>query len=451
MKSRAEIDMTKGSPLKLISKFAIPLVIGNIFQQLYNMADTIIVGRFVGRDALAAVGSTGTIMFLIIGFMQGLTAGFTVVTAQRFGAGDYDNVKRSFCMASILGAVLTLLTTILSVTGMEWLLRLMNTPDDIFEQAHTYITIICMGLVFNILYNLMASFLRAVGNSKMPLYFLLLSATTNVVLDLFFVISFDMGVAGAALATVVSQGLSGILCLIYILLKVPVLSPAGEHWKLDYKLMGRQLGIGFPMALQFSVTAIGTIMVQSALNTLGSLVVAAYTAASKVEQLVTQPFMAMGMTMATYGGQNRGVNDFARIRKGVKVSLIMTTVYAIVVGLIITNAVEYLIPLFTDENLDQIIPYAQSYVNICAMFFVPLGAIFPLRNVMQGMGFALIPMMGGVIELFARAITAKIAEHYESFEGICCANVAAWLSAAVFLLIMYTISMKKIKKREQVM
>ena len=211
-----ELDMTKGKPSELIVEFIIPIILGNIFQQMYNVADTVIVGQFVGVQALAAVGATGTISFLILGFMQGLTTGFTVLTSQRYGAGDTEGVKRSVGNAWILSAIVTAAMTILSAAGMDWLLRVMQTPSDIYEMARTYILIICLGMGFNILYNLLASMLRAVGNSRVPLYFLVLAAALNVVLDLVLIIVFHMGVAGAAVATIASQGVSGLLCLFYI-------------------------------------------------------------------------------------------------------------------------------------------------------------------------------------------------------------------------------------------
>ena len=295
-----ELDMTKGSPFRLIVKFIIPIILGNLFQQLYNLADTVIVGRFVGVQALAAVGATGTISFLILGFLQGLTTGFTVQTAQRFGAGDLEGMKKSVGNAAVLSVVVTVVMTAGSVLIMDWLLRIMQTPEDILEMSKTYILIICWGMGFSVLYNLLSSILRAVGNSKVPLFFLILSAAINVIGDLVLIINFDMGVAGAALATVASQAISGVLCLIYMIKKVPLLSLQKEHFRLDRWCVRNQVSVGIPMALQFSITAVGTIMVQVALNLLGSTVVGSYTAACKVEQLVTQVFVALGMTMATY-------------------------------------------------------------------------------------------------------------------------------------------------------
>ena len=302
----AEKDMTVGDPQKIILNFTIPVFIGNVFQQVYSMADTVIVGKFVGTKALAAVGATGTINFLILGFLLGLTAGFTVLTAQKFGAGDMESMRKTVGNAAILSFIVAVAMTLVSMLGMRWLLTFMNTPEDIFDDAYTYIMIICGGIFTQVLYNLLSSILRALGNSKTPLYFLLLSAGLNIVLDLVLIIYFHMGVAGAAYATVISQGVSGFLCLIFIIKKVPVLHMEKGEFRLEKNLSIQQLKVGFPMALQYSITAIGTMMVQSALNMLGSIAVAAFTAANKIENLLTQAFVAQGVTMATYCAQNMG-------------------------------------------------------------------------------------------------------------------------------------------------
>lgn len=444
-----ELDMTKGKPSGLIIRFIIPLVIGNIFQQLYNMVDTIIVGQFVGVKALAAVGATGTIMFLILGFMQGLTTGFTVLTSQRFGAGDMEGMKKSVGTAAILSILSTVVMTAVSVAGMNGLLHLMQTPEDIFDMSRTYIIIICAGMGCTVLYNLMASILRAVGNSKVPLYFLIVSAVTNIILDLVFIINFHMGVAGAAWATVISQGLSGLLCVLYVARKVAVLRLEKRHFALDFHLMKVETSIGFPMAIQFSITAVGTIMVQAALNMLGSMAVAAYTAASKVEQLVTQPFLAMGMTMATYAGQNRGVNAYDRIRQGARFGLLISTIYALTVFALIMIFKHALIAMFVSENLAEIEEYATIYLFLCGTCFTPLGMIFIYRNILQGCGYALIPTMGGVVELVSRAVVAVIAASRHSFTGVCVANMGAWVSAGIFLFISYQIIFYRIAKKER--
>ena len=306
-------DMTTGSPGKIIFEFTLPVFIGNVFQQFYNMADTVIVGKFVGTGALAAVGSTGTIMFLILGFVMGMTAGFTVLTAQKFGAGDMKAMRQTVASATILSTLMSVLLTVVSMAFMKPLLRFMKTPEDIFQDAYVYIMIICAGIFAQMLYNLLSSILRALGNSKVPLYFLILAALLNIVLDLVFIIVCKMGTAGAAWATVTAQGISGILCLVYIAKKVPVLHLKRDDFRFKSYLIWNQLRVGFPMALQYSITAIGSMMVQTSLNLLGSVQVAAFTAAGKVEQIANQAYVAMGTTMATYSAQNIGAGKVRRI------------------------------------------------------------------------------------------------------------------------------------------
>lgn len=444
-----ELDMTKGKPASLIARFIIPVILGNIFQQLYNMADTIMVGRFVGVDALAAVGSTGSVSFLILGFTQGLTAGFTVMTAQRFGAGDREGMKKSIGSAAVLSVILTVVMTALSMAGMNTLLTWMNTPADIFEMAREYIMIICAGICCNVLYNLLASILRAIGNSVVPLVLLVVSSVLNVVLDYVFIVYGHMGVAGAAYATIVSQGVSGLLCLFYIIKSVPALHIERRHLKPEWLCVKNQLLVGIPMALQFSITAIGTILVQAALNLLGSTVVASYSVSCKVEQLVTQPFAAMGVTMATYSAQNRGVNDLNRIKAGVKASNLMSAVYAVIIYGVINLALPYIIPLFVSENIGVVYGYARTYIVLCGLFFVPLGMIFIYRNTLQGCGFGLIPMLGGVVELVSRSVAAFGAAKLKSYEGVCLANASAWLTAGVFLWIAYRMLMKRMVKAKE--
>lgn len=444
-----ELDMTKGSPAKLIARFIIPIIIGNLFQQLYNMADTIIVGHFEGVKALGAVGATGSIIFLIIGFTQGLTTGFTVLTAQRFGAGDREGMKRSIGSAYVLSAILSVLMTVVSITQMDKLLHLMNTPDDIYPMTKAYIVIICAGLVCNVLYNLLASFMRAIGNSVVPLVFLVIAAVLNVVLDWIFIGTLGMGVAGAAYATIISQGVSGVLCLVYMLVKVPSLRISKRHWIFEGQCVKNQLAIGLPMALQYSITAIGAILVQSALNLLGSTVVAAYSVACKVEQFVTQPYGAMGTTMATYGAQNRGVNDLDRIKKGVKSAGIMTIVYSIVIYGVLLLIFPFMIRMFIGEaEVASVFEYVKTYVVLCGAFFIPLGLIFVYRHVLQGCGFGFLTMLGGVVELVSRAVVAFFAARHKSYDGVCFANVSAWVMAAIYFFILYLILMKHMEKRK---
>lgn len=444
-----ETDMTLGSPARAISFFTIPVFIGNVFQQLYNMADAVIVGKFVGPNALAAVGSCGTLMFLIIGFLQGLTAGFTVITAQHFGAGNKSAMRRSVASAYILSAVISVLMTVLSMAMMKRVLHWMNTPPEIYREAYGYIMIICGGIVAQVLYNLLSSILRALGNSKVPLYFLILAAALNVALDLVFIIAFHMGAAGAAVATVIAQGVSGLLCLVYIWKKMPDLHLKREDWMIDRDLAGWQLKIGFPMALQYSITAIGTIMVQAALNTLGALSVASFAAASKIEQLVSQAYVALGTTMATYCAQNTGAGRWDRLRQGFFWGCVIGFIYAVFAGGAIFLGGKYLVVLFVSQQVDQIMRLADIYLKCVGIMFIPLAVVNIFRNGIQGMGFALLPMLAGVAELIGRGSVAVIASGQGSYFGICMASPVAWILAGSFLLIMYFFIMKRHKAGEQ--
>lgn len=449
----AQYDMTVGNPTKIILNFTLPIFIGNVFQQFYNMADAVIVGKFVGTKALAAVGSTGTIMFLIYGFVVGMTAGFTVLTAQKFGAGDLPAMRRTVAGASILSLIIGLILTAAFMLLMEPWLHLMNTPSDIYADAYSYIMIISGGILAQMLYNLLASILRALGNSKVPLYFLIFSALLNIALDLFFIIVFHMGAAGAAIATIISQGVSGLLCLVYIIKKVPILHMTREDWHPEGALLKRQMQIGIPMALQYSITAIGTMMVQSSLNILGSTLVAAFTAASKIEQVVTQAYVALGTTIATYGAQNMGAGNIPRIRKGFRSSTIIGVVYSFAAAALVMTVGKYMSYLFVSEDVALIIDSVDIYLKCVGAFFIPLTIVNIYRNGIQGLGYGLLPMIAGVAELIGRGVVAVIAARQHSYLGVCLASPAAWVLAAALLLVMYfyivKFDLKKIISRRE--
>ena len=441
-------DMTSGSPVKMILSFTFPIFIGNVFQQFYNMADAVIVGKFVGTKALAAVGSTGTIMFLIYGFVVGMTAGFTVLTAQKFGAGDMRAMRQTVAGASILSLIVgVILTAAFMILMKPWLMA-MNTPEDIFADAYAYIMIVSAGILAQMLYNLLASVLRALGNSKVPLYFLILSALLNIVLDLVLIIVFHMGAAGAAVATVVSQGVSGLLCLVYIVKCVPVLRMPRDDWRPSGHLLKTQMRIGIPMALQYSITAIGTMMVQSSLNILGSTLVAAYTAAGKIEQVVSQAYVALGTTLATYSAQNIGAGDVPRIRRGFRATTWIGVIYSFAAAALVMTVGKYMTYLFVSEDVELIMDSVDLYLKCAGSLFIPLAIVNIYRNGIQGLGYGLLPMMAGVAELVGRGVMSVIAAQQKSYLGVCLASPAAWVLAAALLIGMYfyviKIDLKKI-------
>ena len=442
-----ERDMTSGNPGRILLNFTLPVFVGNVFQQFYSMVDTVVVGKFVGTNALAGVGATGTISFLIIGFLMGMSTGFTVLTSQRFGAGDMKGMRKTVASAAILSLIVSIVMTLVSVLGMHGLLRFLNTPDDIYDAAYSYIIIVCAGIVFQVMYNLLSSILRALGNSKTPLYFLILAALLNIVLDLVFIIVFRMGTAGAAYATVISQGISGFLCLYYIIKKVPVLRMEKEDWHINWHLAKIQMSIGFPMAFQYSITAIGTMTVQWALNLLGSTAVAAFTAANKIEQIVTQAYVALGTAIATYAAQNVGAGKVKRIRQGFHAGCMMGCAYAVVTGLIVAFFGKYLTYLFISDDVETIIGYVDIYLKCVATFFIPLVWVNLYRNGIQGLGYGLLPMTAGIAEMVGRTVTAVFASRVHSYTGTCMASPVAWVLAGILLLFMYSYVMRQQEKR----
>ena len=416
-------DMTTGSPVKLILFFSIPLLIGNIFQQFYSMVDTIIVGRFLGVKALAAVGSTGSMSFLILGFVLGLCSGFSVLISQKFGANDNEGLREAVASSIILSVIMAIIITIISIFTAKPLLHLMNTPNDIINDSYSYIVVIYAGTTAAFFYNMISSILRALGDSKTPLYFLIVSSILNIILDLVFIINFKMGVAGAAYATVIAQGVAGLLCLIYTSKKFSML-------KLDLK-------IGIPMALQFSITALGVIILQAAINAFGSNVVAAHTAASKVEQLVMQPSITFGVTMATYCAQNLGAGNIERIKEGVKKCTMINIVIGLISGSILILFGEFFIKMFVSNADKSVIDTAKLYLTTVSIFFIPLSLIFVYRNTLQGMGYTFVPMMAGVYELLARTVVAFTLPAFIGYLGICIASPVAWFSASIPLAFDY--------------
>ena len=437
-------DMTKGSPLKIFIFFSIPLLIGNIFQQLYSMVDTIIVGRFVGVNALAAVGTTGSMFFLVNGMILGLTSGFGVLVSQKFGAKDEVGIKKAVASNIILTVISTIIITVIALFVKTPLLKLMNTPDNIFKDANTYITIIFAGIITQAIYNMSAGILRALGDSKTPLYFLIISSILNIILDLVFIAKFNMGVAGAAYATNIAQGFSAILCIIYSYRKFKILRLKKEDFKVEKEYFKTHLKIGIPMGLQFSITAIGIIIVQSAINIFGSTVIASYTASSKVLQLVMQPAVSFGVTIATYAGQNLGAKRFDRIKNGIKIMNKVSIVSSLIAGFVLVFFGKYFVMLFIENPTKEIFSYAQQVFNYSAIFFIPLGFILVYRNVLQGMGDSFVPMMAGVAELVARAVVAFTLPKFIGFVGICLSDPVAWIAAAVPLMITYYRKINKI-------
>lgn len=432
-------DMTRGPIFPMLTRFMLPLLIGDIFQRLYNMADTIIVGRTLGENALAAVGATGSFMYLVTGFSIGITAGFTVLTAQRYGAKDAEGVRASVSGGILLGLGLTALLTALFLPMVPAVLTWMNTPAAIFPDALAYMRIICAGTVCTVFYNLFSAYLRGVGNSRAPLFFLIFSACLNVGLDLLFIIRFGMGVAGAARATVLAQGISALLCALYIWRRVPELIPQKGEWRPRKAVLRFELKMGLPMALQYAITDSGIMIQQAAINLFGATAVAAFTAASKIQSLLMQGMIAMGQTMATYCGQNRGAGHFDRIKAGVRLAVIVEVIYSVIAMGLMVFPLRALMGLFFSggADLSAMIPWASAYARICITCYIPLAMIFIFRSGMEGCGYAMLPLACGLTELFARGLTAAAGMRLHSFAVAAACDPAAWLAAGIVSALMF--------------
>ncbi|WP_242840739.1 MATE family efflux transporter [Butyrivibrio proteoclasticus] len=441
--------MTEGRPLTLLLKFIIPIFLGFIFQQFYNMVDTVIVGRFVSPQALAAVGSTGTVMFLVMGLANGMTTGYTVLISQKFGAGDKEGTRGAFVNAILLGLISTAIITAIFIVLMNPLLKLMNTPEDIYADAYAYITTICAGSIALIGYNLLAASLRAIGNSRTPLYFLIFSAFMNIALDLVFIVLFHLGTFGAALATDISQGLSAILCMGYIIKNVDVLRPKLSDFHLNKEYSGKQLRIGIPMALQFGITASGTMVMQASINIYKSVALTGFTAAGKVINLMTAGMPSLGQTIAAYCGQNYGYGDLDRVHQGTRDAMKIAIVYSIVNAILSLGLLPIIIKFFFDANVDISVymPYARTYVHECVFFFIPLAMIFIYRNAMQACGYGVTALALGGMELLARLITAFVSMAIKSYPLAVAGDALAWLLTGVFSYILYRFVMKDLYKK----
>lgn len=443
-------DMTKGSPIKLIIQFMIPMCLGNIFQQFYNIADSIIAGQFLGVDALAAIGSTGSLIFLVTGWLNGLTSGFSVWVAQWFGARKTDRMRHFIAMSIYICVAFVVVMTVGLLAANEPILRLMNAPENLLDDISSYMAIIYAGLVVACAYNALAAVLRALGDSKSPLYFLIVSAVINVVLDIAFIVIFHMGVEGCAYATVIAQGISALLCLVYIIKKFPVLRLKKEDFLFSVNTVKKLLGLGIPMGLQFSITAIGTIIVQGAINVYGAVYMAGFSAAGKIQNIICTVFVAFGATIATYVGQNRGAGKMDRVKQGVRLTQMMILVCSVVLMAVIHFFGKYMIFLFIDPAETEVLHAAEIYFNIVSWAYPFLGSIFLYRNALQGMGYGFVPMMGGVFELVARAAIVFVAAANAGFAQVCMSDPAAWIAALIPLIPYYIWVMRKAEKSGQV-
>lgn len=440
--------MTSGNPMSLILKFSIPLLLGNIFQQLYNLCDTVLVGKFVGEEALAAVGSTGTVVFLLIGFTNGMVTGFTILTSQRYGAKDDNETKITVANGFYLCLIMIAVLTTVSLLVVKNLLLLMKTPDNIFDNAYTYLSIICTGLFATVFNNYFSSLVRSIGNSRAPLCFLLISASLNVVLDLLFIVVFKFGVAGAAWATVISQAVSAVICFFYIMFKSPAIRPGRAHLRFNRRIAGRQIILGIPMALQFGITASGTIIMQSAINRFGSVAVAAFTAAQKTQGILNQGMFTIGQTMAAYVGQNYGSRDMKRIKQGINSALKIFVVYSIFSATVIIFLLKPTLTIFFESGTDitPYLPFARTYIYESAACYFFLAMIFIYRNTMQAVGHGVAAMTMGISELIARLIGSFISIKNHIYWLAVASDPAAWAVAGILGIFLCRWVLKKVQR-----
>ena len=443
-------DMTNGSPSKHILGFAVPMLFGMLFQQFYNLVDTIIVGKTLGVEALAGVGATGSINFMIIGFCMGVCNGFVIPVAQCFGAKKPADLRKYVFNGYICSIVFAIVLTLASVIFCRRILIVMNTPADIIDHAYNYIVVIFIGIPTVFLYNMVSGVIRSLGDSKTPVVFLVLSSIINVVLDFFLILVCKMGVAGAGWATVTSQLITGLTCLIYMYKKYDILKGDKSERVLDRRFITNLCMNGVPMGLQYSITAIGSTILQSAVNTLGSTYVAAMTAGSKMFNFTCCPFDALGSTMATYAGQNVGAAKIKRLGQGVRSAMIIGSVYSVLSLIALYFTTDYIALLFVNASETTIIALTRQFILASACFYIPLTGVNVVRFCIQGMGFSVFAISAGILEMIGRAFAAIILIPSIGFMGACLASPIAWIAADAFLFPAFIHCAKKLNARHNI-
>lgn len=444
-------DLTSGHPLKIIFSFAVPVFFGYLFQQVYNIVDTIIVGQFLGVNALAAVGATGSLNFFIIGFCMGVCSGFAIPVSQRFGAGDYGSMRQFVFNSWILIAALSIVMSVITVIFCRQMLALLETPENIIDMSYSYFVVILAGIPVILFYNTLAGMIRALGDSKTPLYFLLISAVLNIILDLLFIAVFEMGIPGASLATVIAQGVSGIMCFIYMRAKFDILRLNKEDKVISFKRMMALVGIGVPMGLQYSITAIGSVILQWSVNILGSVYVAAMVTAQKISIFFSTPFDALGTTMATYGGQNVGAKKIERLNSGLFWGCVIGFAWSFFALVVLYFFTDNLASLFMSKNespevVAEVIRNAFYALMANGITYCLLTLVNVVRFMIQGMGFSRLAIFAGLAELIGRAFIAIVLVPVFGFQGAVLASPLAWVLADAFLIPAYFACRKKLIK-----
>ena len=439
-------DLTKGSPARVIFVYSLPIILGNVFQQVYNLVDTVIVGRLVNYQALAGVGITNGLTFLVMGFVFGITGGLGIKIAQYFGAQDWAGLRRSVGTSLIISTVLAVLLTVTAVTCTEPMLRLIGTGPEIFPYSRDYLIILFAGISTQTAYNLISCILRGLGDSRTPLYFLIFSSLLNVGLDILFIGGLRWGVKGAAFGTVISQATSAVLCFIYAFRHYKVIRISRGDLQTSRAFVWEHLRIGIPMALQFSITAVGIVMLQAALNSFPPTYIAGFSAASKIQSIGSLVAISFGVAIANYAGQNYGAGDIRRVRRGVTVTVMMTLSVCLVASVLMATLATPLTSLFLDPGTaanGEIYEASRRYLYTSATFFPFLYLIFVYRNALQGIGKTFLPLMAGVLELVIRAVGSHTLPHMFGYPGVPMVDVSAWIGACVMLFISYRIQMPK--------
>lgn len=439
--------MTEGKSFRLILQFAVPLVFGNLFQQLYNMADSIIVGKVLGLNALTAVGATTSVNFLIIGFVLGLCSGMGIPIAQQFGAKKHSEMRGYVVNAAYLSIALAVVLTILAAALCGPILRWMSTPESVFQGAYDYFFVICLGIPFTILYNTSASVIRALGDSRTPFYFLVFSAILNVGLDLLFVMGFDSGVAGAAWATIMSQGIAGAACFLYMKRTYRILKTSGEERRVNGRYLKVLLMNSVPMGLQFSITAIGSIMLQSAVNGLEEVYVSAFAAAMKVKQLAMCAYEGIATACATFASQNLGAGKLHRIRKGLLSGITIGIIYSVIIGIALMTNGSKIAWLFVDRSETEVLDAVQLFMTCTGGFYWMLAVLNCVRLTVQGLGYSRIAVLAGCSELVARGLMSLFVIPAFGFMGACFTDQTAWLAACIVLVAVYVVIMRRLKRQ----
>lgn len=441
-------DLTNGSPLKLILYFAFPTYLGMLFQQFYNVVDTIIVGKLLGIGPLAGVGATGSLNFMVLGFCMGLCSGFAIPIAQKFGAHQDAELRKYVANSFYLAAIFSVVLTVPVCVFCRTILRLMNTPEDVFEYAYRYIFIIFLGIPAAFLYNILAGILRSLGDSKTPVLFLALSSVLNIALDLITIRVFGMGVEGTAIATVASQAVSGIICFVYMKKRYAILRMNAQERRPDSRCMARLCYMGIPMGLQYSVTAIGTLIIQATMNGFGSAAVAGATAAQRIHGFLACPLEALGSTMAPYTGQNMGAGKLDRISKGVRAAVLTGWLCSAVLYGIVALFGRSLVCIFLDVPDEVVIGYAAQFLQVTAGGYVLLTLVNVVRFSIQGMGFSVLAIASGVMEMIARAIAGILIAPRLGFTGVALAHPLAWIFADAFLIPAFLRCRKRIAQQK---